>query len=112
MCRARLAGVLLCQREQRVADAAALMIGRYEQLGQKSQVAADPTEREADDFAGLLRYPQAIRIVAQRERFKPHRTPVGDYRPEAVPFGEMIDTPRNQFLCRIEVLLTGGSVVE
>ena len=59
----------MCQspREQFVADAAALLAGSHEQFSKKPEVAADPTEGEAENGSVIFRDPQAIRIVAEGE---------------------------------------------
>ena len=76
--------------EQRRADAASLFIRRHEQLGEKPQVAARPAEGEAQDFAGIFRHPQAIRVVLEREP-REHRRTDGGHRAEAVAPAQLID---------------------
>jgi hypothetical protein len=70
--------------QQFIADAAALLIGRDEQFRQEPQAAAHPAESEAEDVAALLRDPQAVAIVLQRERLEVRR-PRRCHAAESVP---------------------------
>jgi len=48
-----------------IADAAALLTRRNEELREEPQIVADPAPGEAQDFAGIFRYPEARGIILE-----------------------------------------------
>ena len=79
--RSRLPRMLQRSFQQFVADPAALMTGRNEQLREKPQIPSDPTPGEAEDFTGVFRHPQASGVVVQGKQLKIGRARHG-YRSE------------------------------
>jgi hypothetical protein len=65
---AGLLGVIQSPFDQFSADAPTLTVGRYEELRQKPDVAADPAPGEPDNPAVVLRDPESVGIVRQREQ--------------------------------------------
>src|ERR1700730_7085384 len=83
--------------QQFVADAAALMTRRYEQLREKPQIAADPTPGEAHDFIGVFGHPQPTGIILQRKRLKIGRTRDSHWS-KAVTFRQVVDAGNHKLV--------------
>src|SRR5882757_927768 len=92
-----------------MADAAALLTRRNEQLREKPQLAADPAPGEAEDFIGLFRHPQAAGIILQGEQLKIRRPRRGD-RSKAVTFGEVVDAGNDKLVRSLEILGASRSI--
>ena len=97
-----------CPLQQFVADAAALMIGRHEELREKPQVAARPAPCEPEDFVGLFRDPQPASIIFKRKQLKLGWMRRGHWS-KAVTVGEVVDVRNDKLIASLQVLLAGGS---
>src|SRR5262249_17515276 len=107
---AHLACVVKGALQERFADPASLMAWRHEQLGKKPEAVANPAERETDDFAIEVRHPQAVPIIAERERLKLRRADAC-HRTEAVTHAEVVDAADDKRLGRLQLFSAGRPVV-